>query len=1100
MNVAETTSDYANGGYNSASDSHHSDAEGEEAHLPPPPAPVPQPKPAPKKRGRPPKHLSRQQPAASAAPPHSSLSPPYKPLNPKSAAPGKQKQAHHKRSSSTKTKVRQNLKARRASLVKKAGKKRRALTSDEEDSSSESESALSDHQYVHPHAHMHMDAYAHTRAPYMQEEDDMSSSLFPTFVSASALSSMSSDNSDSSSLSDFDSDASLVKEEENFIIADVHEKARLKRELLGGDDPLLHGQRKRSARNSDWVVRPRKKSVGPSDAENGMDVDSDATEDEDDDDDEDEDDEGDDDETEEDTVMMAVPPPVSVSAQSQGEEEDDTDDHRRRYVGFATGWSEDEESGVDAELFFANLLDSESSSSDSDSDSPNPLQPAFSLGEDGDQSDISCTSECTEGGFTRRRAALESLPFEVTESWDGQIVFTNGAHDNSVQGIIDIEFEADASRFVMESSASPGVSDDEVEGAARRRDRRRGHAHQPSSLGFGYGLGFTSSDSDVDMLSEGGYEEEDPEGELGSGDTTDEELVGADDLPNERAMRLFSLPLSVSAINPLSTVSTPNVSPGGGAGGRGRRGRREREKEMREKRIRMWGREGVSASDILQGRVVFWDEDEEEMEWDGDGDGSSGEEGRRGGAFGGRNGSEERRTPAGPRKGVFVHCAETRQAVIGDERKGDEVPSPHPRFTTLGSLPFDPFPLSFAGERCAHTVSPQVEHLLRRHLLQSLNASTSSPLPLSIDGSSSVLGSPSSSIITSGAAGSSNTLGDDRSPLELLLSSAAAAVGAEDGAGGVGGVSEGASMQAEAEAIELGDVLEASFLDDPEPEPASSSAAANQEGADTQMTNESNACTTPTTTTSTSNTQAQDEAGVKNLSRWDLISVGAFRQSTQIGHLHTPGSSADFGSAIKSSPLSAVLWQNGGASAIVGSSSSHVLGHGHVNAHGHLGHGHPVGTGGARQVPGAGLIKGKGSKLAKRRRIMMGGGGSAMSSPLILPVGSSSSPTHPSASSPSASTSTSLVPYKEHKHHHKEHHHQRDSNQNNQNHTRKESRRERKLLKKRSSGGPVHAPHLAHSHHGHAFHTHHQHLPNSKMRSVSGAQRMGLGGVPPLNL
>ncbi|KAF8899626.1 hypothetical protein CPB84DRAFT_1815638 [Gymnopilus junonius] len=926
-NSPETTSDYAVVGYNSPLDS--------------------PPRPAPKKRGRPPKHLP-------PVPPH------YKPLNPKSAAPGKQ----HKRSSSAK--VRQNLKAR-ASVVKKASRKKRpAVTSDEDESSSE-ESVL-DHD-----AHM----VPYTRPPYIED-----GTLFPTFVSASALSSLSSDNSDGS-LSDFDSDSSLVKEEENFILADVHDKARLKRELLGGDDPLL---RKRSSRNSDWVVRPRKKSVGPSDAE--MDVDTDATEDDDDD---DENPEEDDDETEEDTVMMAVPP-------SQEEEEEDTD-RGRRYVGLATGWSEDEESSFDADLFFANLSDNDSSS---DSDCPCPLQPAFSLGEDGDQSDISCTSDCTEGSFGRRRAALESLPFEVTEGWDGQIVFTNGIHDN--QGIIDIEFEADASRFVVETSASPSRNGDDDDTDAPP-------------------YGFRSDGSDVDM-SDGGYEEEDGEGELGEGDTTDEELVGEDDLPNERAMRLFSLPMSVSAINPLSTVSTPNVSPG----------RRRREDEAsRERMIRRWGGEGVSASDILQGKVLFWDSDEMEEE----------EEGGRVKCEGG----ESKRVPMGPRKGVFVPTTETRQAVIGEDRKGDHVPSPHPRFNrgrgrTMGG------PGRFSS----------VEHLLRRHLLQSL---TSSP--------SSVLGCPSSVVVTTGSV-PSNT--DDRSPLELLLSSAAAVAAVsgsapEDVVNAAVTVSEsvgvvGLGLSSEAEPIELGDVLEASFLDDPDT--AKESIPSYEEGA-----------------ASSPAANVADEAGVKNLSRWDLISVGAFRQSRENGgHLHTPHSSADFGSVIKSSPLSAVLWQNANAAGVASSSSSGGV---------------AVGSGGARQA-GAGasaMIKGKGSKLAKRRRIMMGGGGSAMSSPLILPLGSSSSPT--------ASTSTSLAAYKPSSS--IQHQHQ----QKNQNQNRKESRRERKLLKKRSGfGTPLHAPHLAHSHHGHQFHAHHQHHPNAKMRSVSSSQRGGgffggAGGVPPpLNL
>ncbi len=125
---------------------------------------------------------------------------------------------------------------------------------------------------------------------------------FPTFVSASALSSLSSDSS--SALSTFDSDSSVEAEEESFIRNDVA------RRRSGGD----------------WVIRPRKKSVGLSDAE--MDVDSDATDDEDA---EAEAQTGDVDaeETEEDGTLRTLP--LAATA-----DEDDSTDERQRYTGHAT--------------------------------------------------------------------------------------------------------------------------------------------------------------------------------------------------------------------------------------------------------------------------------------------------------------------------------------------------------------------------------------------------------------------------------------------------------------------------------------------------------------------------------------------------------------------------------------------------------------------------------------------------------------------------------------------------------------------------------------------------------------------------------------------
>lgn len=502
------------------------------------------------------------------------------------------------------------LKAR-AAIVKKVAaaknkKRRRVATSDEDSSSS---SALSD---------VGMEG---TTQPDPYPDDD--SLQFPTFLSASALSSNDSDSDSSSSLSDF-SDSSIEAEEENFILADLNnKKSRVKRELF-------HDDKKRTSHNNDWIIRPRKKSEGPSDVEMN-DVDSDATEQDDQQDDADQDDEEDDADATEEEMAMTL------------DDEDDvtTDDHHRRYVGHATGWSEEEdESSFDADLFFANLSGSDSIDSDSDDDGTSSAprhykHPSLSMAEDGDQSDISGSgmlSECTESGWTgRRRAELESLPFEVTEGWDGQIMFTNGVGDG--QGLVDIEFEADAERFV----ASP-----------RKRRRQRGQLigiHMEESDDDDDGM----EGSDVDM-SDGGYEEEDG-GEGGEGDTTDEELVGEDELPNERAMALFSLPLSVSAINPLSTVSSPMVPASRRGLGR-----------------RMWGMESPSPADILAGRAVFWDSDDELSPKSGSDDA-------------GREDSAKRNSlPLGPRKGVFSPSMEMRQAVIGEDRKGAEVPSPHPRF------------------------------------------------------------------------------------------------------------------------------------------------------------------------------------------------------------------------------------------------------------------------------------------------------------------------------------------------------------------------------------------------------------------------------------
>jgi hypothetical protein len=301
-----------------------------------------------------------------------------------------------------------------------------------------------------------------------------SSGRFPTFVSADGLTSEASDSSDSDT-SGFGSDSSLAAEEENYIVAEQrrHDKARVRRELLGDDVP------KHKDSNNNWIIRPRKKSVGLSDVDMEGDTDDIS-----------EDDDEEDEEMEED-------------------EEDETDGRASRvYTGLATGWSDDEEeSSFDAQLFFANLTDASSDDGSSDTDGSHLHDSAT------DPLASSVTS-------------LRSVDFEVTEAWDGQVVFTNGSNDG--HGVLDLAFEANAAQLLASDSAS------------------------------------ISHDSDIEMRTSDGAEGDfdDGDSELGAsdGDTTEEELVDEQGLPTSRAMKLLRWPSSVSSINPMSTVS-PVVSP-----------------------------------------------------------------------------------------------------------------------------------------------------------------------------------------------------------------------------------------------------------------------------------------------------------------------------------------------------------------------------------------------------------------------------------------------------------------------------------------------------------------------------------------------------------
>lgn len=317
------------------------------------------------------------------------------------------------------------------------------------------------------------------------DDDDTESGQFPTFVAASDLSrSSASDSSDSGSESaSFDSDSSLEAEEDSYILAEQrrHDKARVRRELLGDES-----HRRKDAHNNNnnnWVIRPRKKSVGLSDVD--MDGESDdLTEDED----EDEDEELCDEEEDEETDGQA---PSVI------------------YTGLATGWSDDEESSFDADIFFDNLSDTNSDDSSS-GDEPADLQDA--------QADVMASSISS---------LQRSTDLEMTEGWDGQIVFTNGCDDG--QGVLDLAFEATAAQLLASDTASISQDSDVEMG---------------SEMGMGGG---DDGDEEIDSV-------------ISDGETTEEELVDASGLPTSRAMRLFRWPTSVSSINPSFTVS-PTVSP-----------------------------------------------------------------------------------------------------------------------------------------------------------------------------------------------------------------------------------------------------------------------------------------------------------------------------------------------------------------------------------------------------------------------------------------------------------------------------------------------------------------------------------------------------------
>jgi hypothetical protein len=345
-----------------------------------------------------------------------------------------------------------------------------------------------------PSRRSHDTSAGNSAKPYSQFTQNQ---RLPTFVFADEFSSAnessagSISSSEESELTEF-SDSSIAEEEETYIRtteeqrARAHDKARVKRELLGD------GATNRKERRNDWEIRSRKKSVGPSDDD--MDVDSDES----------------DDEAED----------VKEAEDNDGEDEDDVGRVRGSYVGIATGWTEDEESSFDADLFFAGLSGSDSG-------------PEITTVPDQDTENDSSVDIGS--------SVLAQGTFEITEGWDGSVIFTNGLQDG--QGLLDWDFEANAAQLLIEASTmSESNSGSDIRMAESEGD-----------------MGDSEDEAD-------GLEEV----ESNDGDSTEEELVDDHGLPTARAMRLFRCPVTpLYAIDPLSTMNRgprvrddlPNQSP-----------------------------------------------------------------------------------------------------------------------------------------------------------------------------------------------------------------------------------------------------------------------------------------------------------------------------------------------------------------------------------------------------------------------------------------------------------------------------------------------------------------------------------------------------------
>lgn len=435
--------------------------------------------------------------------------------------------------------------------------------------------------------------------------DDGASAKYPTFVSAASSSSpsSSSESSDSeSSLSPLDSD---LEEETRLIVHEEGSKPQA-RKASGSD-----GGHKR------WEIRPRQRSVGL--GHEDADVESDDSS------------EGGSEASDEDTDEE-IEQDADVDADTEGaglEDADlDDDDETSSRIGITfsdgrgAGWSDDEESSFDADLFFANL-----DGSDSDS-SPEPLhRDPFAPSSDydfvssmsADEEDALLLMDMDPSVQIRRGQGEFEFGLELGDlsfGWDGQVFFTTTSpqhtRDLGLQTQGDIEMQVET-----EDEMQDGVSTDD-----------------------------DSATVDELMLNES------------DGETTEDELIGPDGLPNSRAMMLFRWPTVVSTVDPQSTISNagspaPQIPPNAS-------------ESLRIALASYAGQQGSPAptpADILAGRVFAEEMEELEMER----------------SFAEAQTPARKRVGGLPAMGEFMSPEQGPRASAVIDGKGPSVPSPFPR-------------------------------------------------------------------------------------------------------------------------------------------------------------------------------------------------------------------------------------------------------------------------------------------------------------------------------------------------------------------------------------------------------------------------------------
>ncbi|KAL4245233.1 hypothetical protein ABKN59_010175 [Abortiporus biennis] len=358
---------------------------------------------------------------------------------------------------------------------------------------------------------------------YLEDISDSDHSLpFPTFVSAASSSHCSSSESSDSELSSIESESGYYP---------GHRSKRLKQLQRDQCNEDVFRKRHESDQSNSWEIKSRMRSVGPE----TVDADEEASTDDAGADDEDEEDEEDDDDGDDDEDAEATQVEADIEEDGLLDEEDGEDTaaptHDGKlgvsFGGVATGWSEDEESSFDADLFFANLDDD---SSDSD------VMPA----------------------------ALEHGAFASDVESDHQVNFS--ADEDDALLLMDVDPSAHIRRGGRELEFSVAI-DGLFGGWNDQLDFLPGAFHDSQQLSS------QETEDDVDMESDGGSSTENPwishlshtvQLAESDGETTEDELVDANGLPNSRAMMLFrwpTIPVDDVEPHPTTKLETPLTPP-----------------------------------------------------------------------------------------------------------------------------------------------------------------------------------------------------------------------------------------------------------------------------------------------------------------------------------------------------------------------------------------------------------------------------------------------------------------------------------------------------------------------------------------------------------